>query len=304
MKLPNLALCASLAFAFAPAPSLAQEAAVAPAPQEEAVEAAPALWKVADEDTTVYLFGTIHILPRNVSWFGGEIEEALASSDILVTEIPAEAMNDSSMQAVVMQKAMLGGGKTLRSLLDAEQRATYEAGMRSVGIPAEAFDQFEPWFAGVTLAILPLVKAGYDPNSGVEEVLEAVAPETMDRGALETAEEQLDMLDNLPVASQIEFLISAAEDPDRTIAQADEMLNFWLTGDAEGLAELMNEEMDDPTLASVLLFDRNERWADWIKTRMKRPGTVFIAVGAAHLAGEKSVQDFLSQRELEVTRVQ
>jgi uncharacterized protein YbaP (TraB family) len=126
----------------------------------------------------------------------------------------------------------------------------------------------------------------------------------MDRGALETAEEQLDMLDSLPVASQIEFLLAAARDPARTVAQADEMINFWKAGDAARLADLLSEDMDDPILASAILYDRNERWADWIETRMKRPGAVFIAVGAAHLAGEKSVQDFLGQRDLVVTRIQ
>lgn len=296
--------CAVLALAFASAPVAAQELGSTVAVAEQGTGNGPALWAVSDEDTTIYLFGTIHILPRNVSWFGGDIEEALATSDMLVTEIPGEAGDDPATAALFQSHAMLGGGRTLRSLLDSQQRAIYEKGVRHIGLPAEAFDQFEPWFAGLMVGMLPLVQAGYDPNSGVEEVLEAVAPPSMDRGALETVQEQLAMLDNLPMDSQISMLVEAARDPDGTVAQVDEMVNFWVAGNAEKLAELIGEDLSDPVIAKVLLFDRNERWADWIKTRMKRPGSVFVAVGAAHLAGEKSVQDYLAQRGLTVTRIQ
>ena len=54
----------------------------------------PALWKVADDDTTVYLFGTIHALPEGKDWYSGTIAKAFDASGELVTEIPAGAEND------------------------------------------------------------------------------------------------------------------------------------------------------------------------------------------------------------------
>ena len=48
----------------------------------------PALWKVADEDTTIYLFGTVHALPKDVEWFRGPIAEAIAVR--LRTDMPPE----------------------------------------------------------------------------------------------------------------------------------------------------------------------------------------------------------------------
>ncbi len=66
----------------------------------------------------------------------------------------------------------------------------------------------------------------------------------------------------------------------------------------------MNESMDEtPELAKILLWDRNARWADQIKSRMDRPGTIFLAVGAGHLAGEKSLQDYLAARGLTAERI-
>jgi uncharacterized protein YbaP (TraB family) len=58
-----------------------------------------------------------------------------------------------------------------------------------------------------------------------------------------------------------------------------------------------------PEIKRVLLTDRNQRWADWIAKRMKRPGTVFLAVGAGHLAGKESVQAMLKANRLDATRI-
>ncbi|MBX7526743.1 TraB/GumN family protein [Qipengyuania vesicularis] len=303
--------CAALALAFAPAtPALPQEQAqsqnlgAAALSQDAGTGEGPALWAVADEDTTIYLFGTIHLLPRNVTWYNEPIERALASSDMLMTEIPADAGKSPAAQASIMRRAALGGGRTLRSLLGTGQRKTYERALARLGIPAPAFDGYKPWFVGINLSLLPLIQAGYDPNSGVEEVLEVLAGPEMDRGALETMDEQIGMLDNLPLASQIEMMISSAEDPARMVASVDEMVNFWRAGDTAKLVKLLNEEMTDPVLAKALLYDRNQRWAEWIDARMNRPGVVFIAVGSAHLAGEKSVQDFLARKGNVITRIQ
>ncbi len=84
----------------------------------------------------------------------------------------------------------------------------------------------------------------------------------------------------------------------------DLMVQEWLEGDADGLAELMNSDLTDAVLAERLLYSRNRSWAEWIKDRLDAPGTVFIAVGAGHLAGEQSVQDDLCEAGLAVKRIQ
>src|SRR3954465_12790453 len=59
----------------------------APAPQAAAPQGHPAMWKVADKDTTIYLFGTFHLLPQGGAWRTPAFDKALASSDELVMEI-------------------------------------------------------------------------------------------------------------------------------------------------------------------------------------------------------------------------
>ena len=264
----------------------------------------PALWKVADEDTTIYLFGTIHALPADLVWYDAEIDHALQSADTVVTEILMDPENEAAMQQLALQRGMFTDGTTLRSVLNDEQRATYEAALGGMGLPVASFDAFEPWMAGLTLTMLPLLQQGYDLNAGVDKIILANSADKP-KGALETADFQLGIFDGLPQDEQIAFLVAAAEAADEAKPTLDKMVAEWIAGDADGLAAVMNEDMDtDDGLAKALLYDRNANWAEWIKTRLETPGTVFIAVGAGHLAGELSVQDYLEKRDIASVRVQ
>lgn len=310
MKLSSMLKLSGATFTlFAAAPLLAEDTA---APVEAvSVQAAataatgPAMWKVADEDTTIYLFGTVHILPKEVEWLDVTITDALAKSDIIVTELPMDPQSQAAMAPLVQKLGMLPQGTKLRSLLTKEQTATYEEAFTKLGLPpqvAEQFDTFKPWFAGLNLSMLPLLMSGYTPDSGVEKVLLTKAG-NKPQGALETAEFQFGVFDNLPQEAQIAFLMEAATGVEEGKTVLDRMVAAWVKGDAEQLAAIMNEGMDDPALMDALLHSRNANWADWIAERMEQPGTVFIAVGAGHLAGEKSVQDMLAAKGIASTRV-
>ena len=301
----TLTLAASgLALALASTGYAQGEASPTATSTAPAAIAKPALWKVSDEDTTIYLFGTVHVLPQGINWYGPRIEQALNASDTLVTEIPSGPETDAKMQQLVMTNGMLPADKNLREMLSAEDRATYEGGLAKIGVPANAFDRFEPWMAGLTLTVLPLVQQGYSPDAGVEKQLEAKAGTEKARGALETVEFQMGIFDSMPQEAQVEFLVAAADAVEETKPMLDKMVAEWLEGDADALAAIMNEEMTDPVVAEALLYGRNANWAEWIDTRMDQPGTVFVAVGAGHLAGARSVQDLLAQRGIDSERVQ
>lgn len=284
-------------------PPLAAQAPPAPAPAAATIPADPALWVVKDKDTTIYLFGTIHALKPQLSWFDSAVRKAFDASGQLVLEIPLPTQEQA--KAVIVPLAMDATGKPLTQKLSAEDRKVYAAAMAKLGIPETAFDTFEPWFAGVTLAQIELQKAGFNAAEGVEVALNAAATASgKPVSGLETLEQQLGYFHNLPQADQIAFLISSAKEIDKFDATINAMLDRWKAGDAEGLSALMNEDLSSqPNLYKVLLADRNARWADWIDTRLKTPGTVFIAVGAGHLAGKDSVQTYLAKHHLVAERV-
>jgi hypothetical protein len=260
----------------------------------------PALWQVADKDTTIYLFGTVHALPQTTSWFDGRIERAFNASDELVTEI--DVSNSAGSAQALQSASQLPAGQSLRGLMTAEDRQQYEAALVGLGLPVEALDRYEPWFAAMTLSLLPLLRSGYDTQSGVELSLGGRAG-SKKRDALETIEQQVALFDGLPQEAQLAFLDETVEKLPEATTSLDAMVAEWLEGDAVELANLINAELTDPVLYERLLTARNASWTGWIENRLERPGTVFVAVGAGHLAGRGSVQEQLKERGLRVKRV-
>ena len=273
----------------------------------------PALWKLADEDTTIYLFGTVHFLPQDTDWYAPAIQQALESSDTFVSEIdtslipevkPGEMPPPEALQIAQMmqQLAMLEGEQSLRDLMTEEDRAEYEAALTELGVPPEALDPFEPWFAFINIQQLALMRAGFDPSTGVERVLDLLVVDK-ERVALETVEQQFGLFDGLSMEAQLAMLDESVEEMAEGTELMNSMIAEWVAGDPDGLAELINASFEDEGLYEVLLSQRNRNWADWIEGRMAEPGTVFMAVGAGHLAGRDSVQDLLAAKDIEVERV-
>jgi uncharacterized protein YbaP (TraB family) len=177
-----LAATATCAFAWA-APVAAQNTPTEAPASVEALDPVkappavkdvdPALGVIKDEDTTIYLFGSIHVLKPGLGWFDDGVKTAFDSSDQLILELVEPPAAEA--QALFGKLAMDQQGKTLRSKMNDTDRAVYDAAMGKLGIPAPAFDPFEPWAAGITMSVLAMQKAGFDPNSGVEKQLTAAA---------------------------------------------------------------------------------------------------------------------------------
>lgn len=276
----------------------------APAVQAQTTDADPALWVVKDRDTTIYLFGTVHILKPGLSWFDEAVKTAFDASDQVVLEVVG-ADDPATMQAAIVRNAIDANGPTVTSQLPEDKRAAYAKALGELGVPAAAFDKFKPWFPATMISVGLLPKFGYDPESGAERVIAAAAksagkPVT----ALETVDQQFGFFDSLPRESQMVMLERTIDQLPTLHTTLDAMVANWARGDPKALGKTMNEEVEDtPNMRKVLLTDRNARWADWISTRMQQPGTVFIAVGAGHLAGKGSVQDYLKQHKLKAKRV-
>jgi uncharacterized protein YbaP (TraB family) len=163
-----------------------------------------------------------------------------------------------------------------------------------------------PWLAALTLTTAPLLKAGLDPEHGVDKQLQArMAAAGKPVLGLETAEQQMRFLADMPPSVQMDFLRSAMRDVDRGTAVLTELIDAWKNGDVAAIARLEDEDMRQtaPELYQRLLVKRNQAWATKIAALMQQPGTLFIAVGAAHLAGPDSVQAQLNKQGIETPRL-
>ena len=263
----------------------------------------PALWKVADEDTTIYLFGTIHVLPDGLDWYDEDIAAALESADLVVKELGPNAFAPRKLRAALVNHGLLPEGPTLRERMKQEHRELFEAEIAKLGMDPETMDRFQPWFASTRIVLARLRAMGIDSSKGVEAVLDTKVPE-IPRAGLETVDLQFGAFASVPFEGQMKQLMGSFVEPEELREAFDTMVTEWIEGDPEELAAIFNESTTESGLEKPLLYDRNANWAEWIETRLEQPGTVFMAVGAGHLAGKNSVQFYLNERDIGVERIQ
>jgi uncharacterized protein YbaP (TraB family) len=232
------------------------------------------------------------------------VKTAFDASSELVMEIQLPE-NPAELQPLIMKYAVDPAGKTLTSKLTPQVKAKLDKELGGIGVPAGAMDKLEPWFVSMTLASVGAMKLGLKPEHGPETVLTKAAKEKgKSIAAVETVEGQIKMLDGMPEATQIAGLSHTVDQMAKLGDVFTPMLNAWSSGDTNALVKLMNDGMaKDPLLYKAMLTDRNAKWAEWIGTRMEKPGVVFMAVGAGHLAGKDSVQDYLAKNGLKAERV-
>jgi uncharacterized protein YbaP (TraB family) len=268
--------------------------------------AKPALWKLADKDTTIYLFGTIHLLPTGTQWRTPKFNAAAASASSLVVET---VIDEERPQAAIAELMRMAVSPNLPPVLDrvpADKRDALAAVIKRSGMPAAALDKMETWAVGFILLGVTLKDIGLDPNSGVETSLKTEfkgAGKAI--GQLETNAEQFGFFDSLPEDAQRQFLESVLDDPARERAQYHQMLKTWSKGDVRAMGETFNRELGDaPALRENLLRKRNANWNRWLQQRLAQPGVTMVAVGAGHLSGGDSVITMLKRSGYSVKRVQ
>lgn len=292
-----------VAIAGVPADALAQTAAPAvPAPIEGE---GPALWVVKDADSTLYLFGSVHVLRPTTGWASPRVEAAFDSA----SDIWFEISNPDDQAAIMplIQQHGLSPETPLSSRLTSEENAELDAAAKAMGASAAQLQPMKPWLAALSLSVAPLIKAGYDPKSGVELVLKARAEAAgKPIHGFETIDKQIGILAGLPDDVQLVFLRETLKDYENAATKLDEMVEAWARGDVATLDRVTITEMKEasPTLYQAILVDRNTDWANQIQTLLEGSGTAFIAVGAAHLTGDDSVQAILQKRGVTVETAQ
>ena len=268
----------------------------------------PALWKLADEDTTIHIFGTVHILKPEIDWRTDTFNQAFNAADKLVFEI--DLHTPEGLQAVgteMIGAAMFQDGRKLSDVLSESDKEIVANAAQGLGIPLASMDPVEPWFAALSLANAQFAKDGFDPESGVEMVLVAEAQaQEKSFDFLETAALQAGIFDNLEMEAQIDMLVESAMTLDLSGEMLDTLTAEWSDGDVSGLGLIAAnpDAAGDEAFYNALFKSRNENWVPQIEAMLDEPGTVMIAVGAGHLAGQDSVITMLEAKGHTLTRVQ
>jgi uncharacterized protein YbaP (TraB family) len=290
-----------------------KESATATPPQTPAADAAPAekgpaMWRLADEDSEIFLFGTFHILPADIAWTTAAFDEAMAATATTVTEVDTRSAAAQAKMAALVQKLGLNpAGVTLSSTLGSDRAERFGRLAGQYGLQMQSLESLKPWLAMITLSVMVMQKEGFEAASGAEETILARAKREGDAVThLESAEYQIRALASLDEAEILADFDASLEQFADFKAYSERVLGAWRTGDVAALERETLVSMRDsaPGAFDILITARNRNWTREIDALMQGDSDYFIAVGAGHLIGEGSVVDMLAAKGYAVARVQ
>lgn len=280
--------------------------ACAQAPAAEEGGITPALYVVRDRDSTMYLYGTVHVRPRGADWGNARVRAALDESQEIWTELLMNPETDQQTQVLAMQLGRAEAGRPLSSWLTPEENASLNAVTTRLGMPQGALEPFKPWMASLTLTLAPLMQAGFDPASGVDRSIDAYGDAAGKRmRALETAEQQLSFFAGLSPEVQREMLQEAIAESANVATMIGEMSSAWERGDDRALerAVIDDSRTEYPELYQMLFVDRNNAWMTELTRELEGSGVDFVAVGAGHIIGPDGLVAQFRARGYRVERV-
>ncbi|HEY5558555.1 MAG TPA: TraB/GumN family protein [Steroidobacteraceae bacterium] len=265
--------------------------------------AEPAMWAVAGAKNTVYLFGSVHLLPEGGFTIDGALAEAYHGAEQVCFEVDSSQLDEATTTTITLARAIDPEGRNLFELLGSAADRV-RAGAAAAGIDIAPFAPFEPWFAGLAISVMALQEHGYDVEHGVEQIIEASADQDgKARCGLETLDDQLGMLDGMPAELQQELLLQSLDEAGQVDEVIKPMLAAWRAGDERALVRSLEEDFEGyPELAEQLIYARNERWAGLVDDMLDETGDILLVVGALHLVGERGLPALLRERGFEVER--
>jgi uncharacterized protein len=263
--------------------------------------AEPAMWRVSDADSSITLFGSIHLLLRPVEWRTPLFDAELKAADHVYFELVFDEATYATIGRMMLVEGRLRDGRTLWQLMSPEEATVVRDAITASGLDPATFDTMQPWLAEVMLS----GGMAQGAQVGVElQVDPEVEPER--KRGLETAEEQMGFFSSASETEQVSNLVTTAsqlalEDGRQII---EKMTDAWAAGDVESLDVLNREELGggDPRF-ETLITERNERWVVELERLLAENDNALVIVGAGHLVGEGGVPELLRQAGYDVELV-
>lgn len=250
------------------------------------------MWKVTSKTGAAYLLGSTHLADKAIYPLPLVITRAFDASNVLIVEVDMNKVDQNKVKELTMKLGMYPEGDSLTRHISPETRKELEEYLGGMGIPAEAFNQFRPWMAGVMIVTVPLLKSGMDPEGGIDKFFLAKAGSKRVE-QVEDMEFQLNLLSQFPenaTDSSLQHAIKQGKQSDELMAK---MTDYWSRGEADKLQSLMDSMSADDTpvekaFTHRLLEDRNPGMTAKLEECMKTD-KCFMVVGAAHVIGKDGI---------------
>jgi uncharacterized protein YbaP (TraB family) len=257
--------------------------------------AAGPVWAIHGAHNTVYLAGSVHVLPENDSALPAAFDRAYKDSARLVMEVDLAKLDPMEAGSWMAEHGTLPPGTHLRSIVGEQTYARVNTTASQLGLPMVALDHQAPWMVGIELSEQAYERAGFSGEQGVEEQLVArVQTDGKATAGLETVPEQLSGLLALSREDQVRMLEQSLDDLKDLQGDMNDILVAWRHGDATRLAALLSSEYQAfPALYRPLVTVRNERWLPQIEGFLKGSDNVMVVVGSLHLVGKGGLLELL-----------
>ncbi len=257
------------------------------------------LWRVQSERSTVYMLGSIHLLKKDVYPLNGTIESAFEKSDLLAVEADINDISRLDVQKLI-SNAFYSGGDTLEKHVSRDTFDAVKEQTERLGLPVEIIYNQKPWFLGLTLESLELMKSGYDPEYGIDKYFLSKAAGKKAILELESLDYQIDLLSGLDDTEQELFLLYTLKDLKILVQEVDKLVDAWKSGSAESVESTISKSFSEDRrfypIYEKLIYKRNRNMTIKIAGYLRTKGTYFVVVGAAHLLGDRGIIQLLKEK--------
>ncbi len=266
------------------------------------VVATPPVWSVTRGETTVYLFGSAHVLSPQTRWRSGALQAAFADAERLVFEaVPGPQMIEEA-QALFDSNGRNPQGITLTALLGPSEAERLWRVTARLNMPMDGLQSMRPWLAAQQIALASATAHGARADHGVETQLLAQAGGRVVE-ALETPAEQILTLATLSPEDEVRMLgatLRQAEEDPQSALRAEQA---WARGDLAAMEALGLQSLGEagPTFYARVITTRNQRFAAAAAGYLAGADDVLFVVGAAHMVGQDGVIALLRGQGLTVS---
>lgn len=259
------------------------------------------LWRIQGPGSEPdYVFGTIHIEDPRVLALPDAVVSALATADTFVMELKPDLSSLTQLGTAMLYS----DGSDLEQILGKELFARAAKVLAARGISEPAARNMKPWAVLITLSVP-------EPETGM--VLDIVLyTKAVQQGkriqGLESAEEQVSVLADLPLSMQIDLIRESLDNQALMDEVHQRLVEAYLARDLDAMQTLNDQAMamtDAGTrdlVTTRMVTDRNRRMVQRMRPALQE-GTAFVAVGALHLPGPEGILRLLEQRGYTVTKV-
>lgn len=273
-------------------------------------------WRATRGARTIEVVGTLHIFDPRMTALAETLRPTIAQADQVYLEATESEISELKRAITTRPEAIVTSGPTLPERLQAAEWQMLAAAMEERGVPAFVASKFQPWYVSILLALPPCAMAAMaEGSAGLDQLIGEIAEaEGVPSSALEPYDTILTIFGSIDPAEQLDMIRASLTTSDRSEDMLATMIESYFRQEhrliwefnrhaalaaAPELAGML--EQDFAAMEEALIIRRNLAWIEAIEANAQ--DRLVVAVGAAHLGGEKGLLQLLADAGYRLERI-